>query len=125
MFDTLTERFSDAFRKLRGRGTITDANVRDVMGEVRTALLEADVHVRVAREFCDHVLDKAIGTEVIKNLHPDQLMVKIVFDELVKLIGPVDSRIPYVSPPPTVVMSRPSTQWTTSPLLPPRICNPS
>jgi len=104
MFDTLTERFSDAFRKLRGRGTITDANVRDVMGDVRTALLEADVHVRVAREFCDHVLDKALGTEVIKNLHPDQLMVKIVFDELVKMIGPVDSRIPYVSPAPTVVM---------------------
>ncbi|HUW84714.1 MAG TPA: signal recognition particle protein [Phycisphaerae bacterium] len=104
MFDTLTERFSDAFRKLRGRGTITDANVREVMGDVRTALLEADVHVRVAREFCDHVLEKAIGTEVIKNLHPDHLMVKIVFDELVKLIGPVDSRIPYVSPPPTLVM---------------------
>ena len=104
MFDVLTERFGEIFRQIRGRGRITEANVREVMGHVRTALLEADVNVSVARQFCDQVLQEAVGTEVIKTLHPDQLMVKIVFDHLVRLMGPVDSRIPFVAPPPTVIM---------------------
>jgi len=104
VFDQLTDRFSDVFRKIRGRGRITEANVQDVMGDIRTALLEADVHVQVARQFCDQVREKAIGAEVVKTLHPDQVMVKIVHDELVRLLGPVDPRIPFVSPPPTVIL---------------------
>jgi signal recognition particle subunit SRP54 len=104
MLDALTERFGEVFGKIRGRGRITEANVREVMQDVRNALLEADVNVRVARQFCDQVLEKALGTEVIKTLHPDQVMVKVVFDELVHLMGPVDSRIPFVSPGPTIIM---------------------
>jgi len=104
MFDTLTERFGDVFHKLRGRGRITEVNVEDAMRDVRTALLEADVHVQVVRKFCDDVLDKALGAEVIKTLHPDQVLVKIVHEELVRLMGPVDSRIPYVTPGPTVIL---------------------
>jgi len=104
MFETLTEKFSDTFRKLSGRGRISEANVREAMRSVRTALLEADVNYRVARQFCDTVVSKAIGTDVIKSLHPGQLMVKIVHDELVSLMGPVDSNIYFVSPPPTVIM---------------------
>ena len=104
MFDALTDRLTDTLRKLRGRGRITEANVREAMREVRTALLEADVNVGVVREFCDRVLDKALGAEVIKTLHPEQVMVKVVHDELVSLLGPVDPRIPYVSPPPTVIL---------------------
>jgi len=104
MFETLTERFSDVFRKMRGRGRITEANVRDAMRDVRTALLEADVNVQVVRQFCDDVLNKALGAEVINTLHPDQVMIKIVHDELVRLMGPVDSRIPFVSPPPTIIL---------------------
>ncbi len=104
MFDQLTNRFGDVFRKMRGRGRITEDNVRDAMREVRLALLEADVNVQVARQFCDEVTEKAIGAEVIKTLHPDQVMVKIVHDELVSLLGPVDPRIPFVSPGPTVLM---------------------
>jgi len=104
MFESLTERFSDMFRKLSGRGRISEQNVRDAMREVRTALLEADVNYQVVRQFCDNVVAKAIGEEVIKSLHPGQLMVKIVHDELTELMGPVDARIYYVSPPPTIIM---------------------
>jgi len=104
MFESLTEKFSDVFRKMSGRGRISEDNVRDSMREVRTALLEADVHINVVKKFCDDVVQKAIGQEVIKSLHPGQMMVKIVHDELVSLMGPVDTRIYYVSPPPTIIM---------------------
>ena len=104
MFEALTEKFSGIFRSLSGRGRITERNVRDAMGQVRQALLEADVHYKVVREFCESVLQKALGREVIESLHPAQLMIKIVHDELVELMGPVDTRIYYVSPPPTIIM---------------------
>ncbi len=104
MFDTLTDKFSDVFRKMRGRGRLTESNIQDAMRDVRRALLEADVNVQVARKFCDQVTEKAIGEEVIQSLHPDQLMVKIVHDELAALLGPVDPRIPFVTPGPTILM---------------------
>ncbi len=104
MFDALTERLGNVFRGLRGRGKITEANVTEVMLEIRTALLEADVNLEVARKFCDEVEQKAIGAEVIKTLKPADVMVKIVHDELVRLMGPVDPRIPFVSPGPTVLL---------------------
>jgi len=104
MFESLTDKFTDVFRRLSGRGRITEQNVKDAMGDVRQALLEADVHYKVARQFCDDVVAKAAGTEVIKSLHPGQLMVKIVQDELTGLMGPVDTRIYYVTPPPTIIM---------------------
>lgn len=104
MFETLTEKFGGVFRKLSGRGRISEQNVRDAMREVRTALLEADVHYQVVRKFCDDVTQKAVGQEVIKSLHPGQLMVKVVQDELANLMGPVDTRIYFVSPPPTIIM---------------------
>ncbi|MBL7220893.1 MAG: signal recognition particle protein [Phycisphaerae bacterium] len=104
MFESLTEKFSDVFRKMSGRGRITEQNVRDSMRDVRTALLEADVNFKVVTQFCEDVTQKAVGAEVIKSLHPGQLMVKIVQDELTALMGPVDSRIYYVSPPPTIIL---------------------
>jgi len=104
MFDTLSQRFNNIFHQIRGRGRITEANVAEAMRDVRTALLEADVHVQVVRQFCDDVMEKALGQQVIETLHPDQVLVKIVYDELVQLMGPVDSRIPYVTPGPTVVL---------------------
>lgn len=104
MFDTLTNRLSSVFRGLRGRGKITEANVAEVMQEIRTALLEADVHLEVAREFCNEVQKKAIGAEVIKTLRPADVMVKLVHDELVQLMGPVNPKIPFVSPGPTVLL---------------------
>ena len=104
MFEALTDKFNGVFRGLSGRGRISEANVRESMREVRTALLEADVSYQVVKEFCDSVVDKALGAEVIKSLHPGQLMIKIVNDQLTELMGPVDSKIYYVSPGPTVVM---------------------
>ncbi len=104
MFEALTEKFDGFFHRLSGRGRINEKNVRDAMRDVRTALLEADVNYQVVRQFCNDVVDKAVGQEVIQSLHPGQLMVKIVQDELEALMGPVDTRIYFVTPPPTVIM---------------------
>jgi len=104
MFEALTDKLGGVLRGLSGRGRITEKNVRDAMGEVRTALLEADVNYQVVKDFCDDVVAKATGQEVLKSLHPGQVMVKIVHDELVELMGPVDPKIYYVSPPPTIIM---------------------
>lgn len=83
---------------------MTEENVAEAMREIRTALLEADVHVEVARDFTDRVEQKAIGQEIIGTLKPEQVLVKVVHDELVALMGPVDPRIPFVTPGPTIVM---------------------
>jgi signal recognition particle subunit SRP54 len=104
MFESLTEKFNSVFRSLAGRGRITEANISDAMRDVRKALLEADVNYSVVKQFCKDVTQAALGAEVIKSLHPGQVMVKIVSDELTKLMGPVDTRIYFVSPGPTVVM---------------------
>src|SRR5256714_15055029 len=104
MFDALTDKFSGVFRSLSGRGKISEENIRESMREVRTALLEADVNFNVVNDFTEHVVQKAIGQEVIKSLQPGQLMVKIVYDELVNLMGPVDTNIYFVQPGPTIIM---------------------
>jgi len=104
MFDALTERFTKVFRGLSGRGRISEENVRESLRDVRTALLEADVNLQVVKDFADKVLEKARGQEVIQSLQPGQLMVKIVYDELVNLMGPVDTSVLFVQPGPTIVM---------------------
>jgi signal recognition particle subunit SRP54 len=104
MFEALSDRFSSIFRSVRGRGRITESNVREAMREIRTALLEADVNVEVARKFCDECLVKALGQRVIETLRPEQVLVKVVHDELVALMGPIETRIPFVSTPPTIVL---------------------
>ena len=104
MFESLTEKFNSVFRSLAGRGRITEANISDAMRDVRKALLEADVNYNVVKKFCKDVTEAAIGAEVIKSLHPSQVLVKIVNDELTKLMGPVDTRIYFVSPGPTIIM---------------------
>jgi signal recognition particle subunit SRP54 len=104
MFDALTEKFNNVFRAITNRGRITEANISDAMNEVRKALLEADVNYNVAKQFCKDVRAAAIGAEVIKSLHPGQVFVKIVNDELTKLMGPADPKIYFVSPGPTVIL---------------------
>jgi signal recognition particle subunit SRP54 len=104
MFDALTEKLSGVFRSLSGRGRISEENVRDAMRDIRTALLEADVSFKVVKDFTERVMEKAQGQEVIKSLRPGDLMVKIVYDELVNLMGPVDTRIYFVQPGPTIIM---------------------
>jgi signal recognition particle subunit SRP54 len=104
MLEALSQRFNSVFRSLSGRGRISEENVRESMREVRTALLEADVNLTVVNDFCEHVISKAIGQEVIRSLQPGQLMVKIVYDELINLMGPVDTQIYFVQPGPTLIM---------------------
>ncbi len=104
MLDTLTDKLTGVFRSISGRGRISEENVREAMREVRTALLEADVNFQVVRDFTEAVVQKALGQEVINSLQPGQLMVKIVYDELVNLMGPVDTRIYMVQPAPTIIM---------------------
>ena len=104
MFDALTDKLNSVVRSLSGRGRITEANVTDALREVRKALLEADVNYQVTKQFCKDVKEAAMGAEVIKSLHPGQVLIKVVSDELTKLMGPVDPKIYYVSPGPTIVM---------------------
>ncbi len=104
MLEALTERFQGALRNLAGRGQITEENVREAMREVRTALLEADVNLEVVQEFTKNVTDKAMGLDVAKSVKAADLMVKIVYDELVQLLGPVDAKVYTVEPGPTIVM---------------------
>lgn len=87
MFESLTDKFSSALRNLRGVGQLSEANMEMALQDVRTALLSADVHFRVAREFIERVKAKVVGQEVLKGVTPGQQIVKIIHDELVALLG--------------------------------------
>src|SRR5689334_21280479 len=104
MFEALSEKLRRVLKDLRGQGRLTEAHIEAAMREIRMALLEADVNFKVVKDFIDRVQEKALGQEVIRSLQPGQLMVKIVYDELVNLMGPVDTRIYFVQPPPTIIM---------------------
>lgn len=107
MFDRLSDGFSAAFRKLSGRGRISEDNVREAMSDVRTALLEADVHISVVDEFCKRVVDASVGHEVTKSLRPGQEMIGIVNRELVALMKTPEDEpagVVRVSPGPTIIM---------------------
>ena len=104
MFESLTDRLGSALRNLSGRGRISESNVREVMGEVRTALLEADVQQTIVDEFCAAVVQDALGAEVTKSMQPAQQMVGIVHKRLVSLMGPAEAGIPLVEPGPTVIL---------------------
>jgi signal recognition particle subunit SRP54 len=87
MFDTLSDRLEGVFKKLRGQGRITERNIEDALREVRLALLEADVNIRVVRDFVDHVKKKALGQEVLRSLTPEQHLIKFVAEELTRAMG--------------------------------------
>src|ERR1017187_3108290 len=87
MFESLTEKLGNALRNLRGVGKLTDENMADTLKEVRTALLAADVHFKVAREFVERVQAQCAGQEVLRSVTPGQQVVKIIHDELVRLLG--------------------------------------
>ncbi len=104
MFDDLQKRLSTAFGKFRARGLLTEANLKDGLREVRTALLEADVNYQVVQDFMARVTERSVGTELIKSVRPEQQIVKIVHDELIELMGPTDASIRIEKTGPTVVM---------------------
>jgi len=104
MFENLQERLGRALDNLRGRGRLTDDNIKDSLREVRMALLEADVALPVVRSFVDRVRDKAMGEEVARSLTPGQVLVKIVNDELVALMGAANEGLNLAAQPPAVVL---------------------
>ena len=104
LFETLTSTLEGFFSKIRGRATLTEKNIEDGLREVRLALLEADVHYRVVKDFIQRVTEKAVGEKVIKGVNPAQQIVKIVHDEIEALIGPVDTTVSMREDGPTVLM---------------------
>jgi len=104
VFETVTNTLEGFFGKLRGKPRLTEKNIQDGLREVRLALLEADVHYRVVKEFIQRVSEKALGEEVIRGVNPAAQIVKIVHDEVEALIGPVDVSVPMRQDGPTVLM---------------------
>ena len=103
-FESLSERFQAAFKKLRGKGKLSEEDVSEALKEMRRALLEADVNFAVTKDFIKRVREKAVGEEVFGSLNASQTVIKIVRDELTELLGGTQSRIAIASKPPTVVM---------------------
>ena len=104
MFDQLTERLSSAVDALRGKGRISEDNIKDALRQVRMALLEADVSLPVVKTFIDQVRQKALGEQVLRSLTPGQALIKIVHDELVAIMGEGDSELNLRSQPPAVIL---------------------
>ena len=103
-FEGLTEKLSAAFKKLRGKGRLTEADVKEAMREIRLALLEADVSFKVVKQFVAQVTEKAVGSDVLEALSPAQMIVKIVNQELTELMGGSSAKLTIAPKPPTVVM---------------------
>ena len=104
MFQSLSEKLENAFKKFKNKGKLTEADVKAGMREIKLALLEADVNFKVVREFISAVSERAVGTEVLESLLPAQQIVKIVNEELTNLMGGTQSKLTISSKPPTVVM---------------------
>ena len=104
MFDSLSDKLQRVFKNLRGEGKLSAANMEEALREIRVALLEADVHFKVVKQFIEEVKVKAMGEEVLTALSPGQQVVKIVRDELIKMLGTHQSRLRFANEPPTVVL---------------------
>jgi signal recognition particle subunit SRP54 len=104
MFESLTEKLELTFKRLRGEGKISEKNIDDALREVRLALLEADVHVKVVKTFLDSVKAKSLGQEVLQSLTPEQQFLKIVRDELADLLGGEHRKLDLKAAPPVVIM---------------------
>ena len=103
-FEGLTEKLSAAFKRLRGKGRLTEADVKEAMKEIRMALLEADVNFKVVKQFVASVTERAVGSDVLESLTPAQMIVKIVNEELTNLMGGENSKLTISPKPPTVIM---------------------
>ncbi len=104
MFESLTKRLESVFKNIRGQGRLTEANMKDALQQIRQALLEADVHYKVVKQFITDVQESAVGQKVLDSIHPGQMIVKIVHDELVKLMGERNAPLTRAEKPPTIIM---------------------
>ena len=103
-FESLTDKLSNVFKRLRGKGRLTEADVKEAMKEIKMALLEADVNFKVVKSFVAQVTERAVGQDVMESLTPAQMIVKIVNEELTALMGGGETKLSISSAPPTVVM---------------------
>ena len=104
MFQSLTEKLSNAFAKFRNKGKLTESDVKEGMREVKLALLEADVNFKVVKDFTKAVAERAVGAQVLESLLPAQQIIKIVNEELISLMGSETAKINISPKPPTVIM---------------------
>lgn len=103
-FEGLSNRLQGITKKLRGKARITEGDLKEILREVKLALLEADVNYKIVKEFISDIETKALGQNVLTSLTPGQQVVKIVKDELVELLGGVESKITFTPNPPTIIM---------------------
>ncbi|HBF65563.1 MAG TPA: signal recognition particle protein, partial [Clostridium sp.] len=101
-FENLSAKLQEVFKQLRGKGVLTEDDVKAAMREVKIALLEADVNFKIVKDFIKTVTERAVGVEVLQGLNPGQQVIKIVNDELIALMGSTQSRLTYSNRPPTV-----------------------
>ncbi len=104
MFESLTQKLETAFKKLRGQGKITPQNIEESLREVRRALLDADVNYKVVKQFIEDVQRRAVGQDVLTSITPGQLIIKIIHDEMVKLLGESRAEVASANTPPTVIL---------------------
>src|SRR2546427_10470549 len=104
MFDNLSEKLQRIFKNLRGEGRLTAENMEAALREIRVALLEADVHFRVVKQFIENIKQKAMGEEVLTALSPTQQVIKIVNDELTKILGSHESKLRFANEPPSAML---------------------
>src|SRR5687767_7028307 len=104
MFENLSEKLQRVFKNLRGEGKLTAENMEVALREIRVALLEADVHFRVVKQLIANIREKAVGEEVLSSLSPGQHVVKIVRDELVRILGTHQAKLRFANEAPTVIL---------------------
>ena len=104
MFESLSSRFEEVYKKIRGQARLTEGNVNDIIRDIRRTLLDADVNYKVVKKFVDDVQAKALGADVLKSVSPEQQFVKILYDELVAMMGTNSSDIKYSTEIPTIIM---------------------
>ncbi|MEZ5365428.1 MAG: signal recognition particle receptor subunit alpha [Bryobacterales bacterium] len=104
MFENLSEKLQRVFKDLRGEGKLTEANIQEALKQIRLALLEADVNFKVVKQLIENIRTKALGQEVLTAFSPTEQVVKIVKDELIRLLGSTESKLRFASSPPSVYM---------------------
>ncbi|HIJ21154.1 MAG TPA: signal recognition particle protein, partial [Deltaproteobacteria bacterium] len=104
MFESLSDKLNGVFKKLTGRGRLTEKNIQDALKEVRLALLEADVHYKVVKELVSDIRNRAVGQEVLESLTPGQQIIKIVNEELTRLMGDAQHGLEFEGAPPHLIM---------------------
>ncbi|MGH7791613.1 MAG: signal recognition particle receptor subunit alpha, partial [Thermodesulfobacteriota bacterium] len=104
MFEGISEKLSSTLKRVKGYGKVSEDNVQDALREVRLSLLEADVNFKVVRDFVESVKNRAMGQEVAQSLTPGQQFVKIVYEELVRILGETSSELSLKAPPPVGIM---------------------